>query len=290
MQGEILTWREILCEGPTTSEVFSKEFIRAREQFLSKENNLPADFYNDFVAQFEKIDLHSFDKIYLWFEYDLFCHINLAAVCSYLSTKEIKTPIYLVCSGTVAGSDKLFALPELNDEQLFHHFDNAIELAESHMEALTSIWKIYNAADHNKLLEVGSYPEALPYLSQCIQAHLRRFPDAKSGLNWMEEAILSSIEKNHFESERELISWMLQNQEYYGFGDLQIQSTVVKMKGCFQLENGVLKLSGLGRKVLTSEINIYEQLKDGTKFGGTLKYNYLYNINTKRLHNAYENS
>ncbi|MBR9847259.1 MAG: DUF1835 domain-containing protein, partial [Algicola sp.] len=39
IEGDILTWQEMLCEGPTIAHIDSDEFIEVRKQFLS-------DFYN----------------------------------------------------------------------------------------------------------------------------------------------------------------------------------------------------------------------------------------------------
>ena len=90
-KGDILTWQEMLCEGPTTEIIDSEEFFKVRKDFL-------LEFYDIEVNEEElKREIavlnqpKHFSEIVLWFEYDLFCHINLIAVISLIQQKHIST-------------------------------------------------------------------------------------------------------------------------------------------------------------------------------------------------------
>jgi hypothetical protein len=84
VKGDVLTWHEMLCEGPTTTIIDSKEFIEARQAFLNVYYDVEIDEYA-YKNEIGKLDhIENYTEIVLWFEYDLFCHINLMAVINLL--------------------------------------------------------------------------------------------------------------------------------------------------------------------------------------------------------------
>lgn len=107
IQGDILTWDEMLCEGPTTERIDAKEYLKIRKDFFNDVYNL--DFHDEkFFEDINKLNnADTYKEIVLWFEYDLFCHINLVAVISLIKQKQINLPVYLVCSGRIEAKKAL---------------------------------------------------------------------------------------------------------------------------------------------------------------------------------------
>lgn len=129
-KGEFLTWREMLCEGPTVNEINSDDFINIRASFLKETYHIDFDV-NDFKNELSKLDaIDNYSEINLWFEYDLFCHINMLGVINLLHQKKINKPLYLVCSGRVKGANDLKGLAELSPTQIETHYKNRILLTE----------------------------------------------------------------------------------------------------------------------------------------------------------------
>ena len=148
---DILTWHEMLCEGNTTSSVSSKSFLNQRKAFLNTYYDIEIDEY-EFKSELAILDnVSDYTQIILWFEYDLFCHINLLAIISLLKEKNISLPLYLVCSGHVEGDRNLKGLSELNHEQLLTHYENKIQLTDTDIDLAITIWRIYCGKDHNLL-------------------------------------------------------------------------------------------------------------------------------------------
>jgi len=107
VEGEKLTWQEMLCEGPTTEQVYSEKFIEHRKAFFSEYYNIGLNI-SEIEAELDKLNhVENYSEIVLWFEYDLFCHINLIAVINLIQQKKITLPLYLVCSGRVRNSKNL---------------------------------------------------------------------------------------------------------------------------------------------------------------------------------------
>lgn len=278
IKGEVITWREMLCEGPTDYTIFSEDFIAVRTQFL----NVDVQHYALFSDQFQQITQKHYQEIVLWFEYDLFCHINLAAAVSLLSQKDIQTPISLVCSGNIDGSEKLYGLGELTKEQLFEHFTQRVVLSKTDVASLNNVWSIYCSENHKELLLVTSKSENLMYLFNCMDYQLKRFPSTTNGLNKLEQLVLSMISKETIHSDRELIGRVLKLQEFYGFGDLQIEKIIDKLS-LFITKGETVRLNTLGEQVLDGAYDAFDIMKDNTQFGGSLKYNFRYNPRIEQL-------
>ena len=103
IKGDYLTWHEMLCEGPTTELIDTQEFLGLRKSFFNSIYDLEID-ENEFHKEINKLNHpENYSDIVLWFEYDLFCHLNLVAVISLIKQKGIELPIYLVCSGRIKG-------------------------------------------------------------------------------------------------------------------------------------------------------------------------------------------
>ena len=94
---------------------------------------------------------------------------------------------------------------------------------------------------------------------------------------------LSTVENENLESRSELLNTLLGNQGFYGFGDSQYEriiSTLRPLIGSFN----PLRLTKKGREVISNRMNYYSQIRDSQQYlGGSLKYNFLYNSDTKRI-------
>ncbi|MDC8004214.1 DUF1835 domain-containing protein [Aureisphaera galaxeae] len=271
----ILTWNEILCEGPTYPEVLSEAFIDERIAYLKRFEPTAETKYHDFVAQFDVLNTSHFDTVVLWFEYDLFCHINLAAACSYMASQLPNTTFYLVCSGHIPEKEGLFGLSELSEEAILREYENKVLLNASDRNSLIQFWETYCSDDHSRLREVDFDAEKLPYLSECITAHLQRFPSEENGLNALETQVLKAIDDNELTSTHTLVGQLLRNQGYYGFGDLQWFQIVERLWHLFD-QDEVLKLTDTGSDILHKNHNVLHDLQDNTLFGRCAKYDYLY--------------
>ncbi|MFP2994527.1 DUF1835 domain-containing protein [Spongiivirga sp. MCCC 1A20706] len=282
---KILTWREILCDGPTTYAINSQQFIDIRSGFLQLNYDVPEGHYEEkFTNQFELLkDLSNYNEINLWFEYDLFCHINMIAAISLLQQLKINLPIYLICSGRVKGEDSLKGLSELSKGQLLNHFKNKIVLKESDLKLADSLWQIYCSDMHYQLHKYVTKPSSFRYLSNCLSAHLKRFPSKHNGLNLLEVHLLNLITQHQIKSKHHLLGYLLQYQGYYGYGDTLLEKIINKMDSFFNEDDDILRLNDRGVKALNKEDNYYNDLKDNSIFGGIAKYRMVYDINSRKI-------
>ena len=145
LKGDIITWREMLCEGKTLSNVGSESFWKTRFEFLNKHYRVSKSwFVEKTLKEYRSLCNHKQqDHIVLWFEYDLFCQVNMLAVLSWLKSHRRHAEISLVCSGREDNSGKLYALNELSTEKLLELYENRITLTQDDIEFADYVWQLY---------------------------------------------------------------------------------------------------------------------------------------------------
>ncbi|GAB1855568.1 hypothetical protein MHTCC0001_04020 [Flavobacteriaceae bacterium MHTCC 0001] len=284
IEGEIVTWQEMLCEGPTEEVVHSESLIKKRGAFLNEFYNIELDLNKvDFALSQLNNANERYVKVILWFEYDLFCHINMLAVIHLLQEKKINLPMYLVCSGRIRGSAALKGLSELNQTQLFKHYKDKVKLANEDLELATTLWRIYCGKDHNLLKPYIVQPSSFKYLSNCLKAHLERFPDSKTGLNVIEMNILKILKEHDIKSKHHLLGYALNYQGFYGYGDLQLQRIIDNLSPFFTEKENSIELNRKGHEIILGQYNAIHELNDNMVFGGVKKQGFQFSKSKNKL-------
>jgi hypothetical protein len=286
LKGEVITWREMLCEGKTLTNVGSESFWKTRFEFLNKNYKVSKKwFIEKTLKEYRSLCNHKQqDHIVLWFEYDLFCQVNMLAVISWLKSHRKYAEISLVCSGKEDESEHLYSLNELNDEQLKTLYQNRKVLTQDDIEYADYVWQLYCSDNPMRLENLSDFKNyQFHYLDDAIKSHLHRFPSIKNGLNAMENNILQlSIDKKPT-TKKELLGTILKNQGLLGFGDSQYERAITRLKPLFSSFNPV-RVTKKGKEILESKTSYYSCLRDNDVYlGGALKYNFLYNHSTDKI-------
>ncbi len=285
-KGDIITWREMLCEGKTLTSVGSESFWKARFDFLHKNYRISkSSFIEKTLKEYRSLCNHKQqDEIVLWFEYDLFCQINMLAVISWLKTHRKYAQVSLVCSGKEDNTDRLFTLDQLSDEQLSALYQKKITLTQDDIEYADYVWQLYCSDNPMRLENLTDFDQyQFHYLSDAIKMHLQRFPSIRNGLNHMENTILKLAVQEKPSNKKEFLRALLQNQNWLGFGNSQYNRAILRLKPLFSSFNPV-RLSNKGKDILAEKTSYYSGLQDHEVYlGGALKYSYLYNTDTDRI-------
>jgi len=272
IEGDTIVWREILCEGKAVADLSTEQFWNTRQVFLQQ---FVTDFdpqqYEQLKRTFQNIKLSNYEEIVLWFEYDLFCQINLLGVLSWLyaKTRNAKIKISLICVGTHPNYSKLVALGNLSLAEFAALYRERNELSVEDLAFASRIWAIYCSANHDQLLtKVQQHTStAFPYLEIAIVQHQKRFPNSENGLTDIESKILELLLQTPC-TKRELVGTLLKTQEVYGFGDLQYFKFVEDLKPLLKEEAGCLSVNQLGIEVLANRLNFSEVRVDFYDYGG----------------------
>ncbi|NCT09729.1 MAG: DUF1835 domain-containing protein [Flavobacteriia bacterium] len=285
--GDFITWREMLCEGKTTTDVGSETFWKNRFDFLKTAYKVNKQTFIEYTLK-EYRNLckkKEQNEIVLWFGHDLFCQINVIAVVSWLKRFRQGYQITLVGAGNATKNQKIQPFSLLNQEQINSYFKNRITLSQDDIEYADYIWQLYCSDSPLRLETVYKFNPMTPFqhLTAAIEAHLKRFPSIENGLNFVENNILKTANSNHFETKNELITSLLNEDDIYGFGDMQYENHVRNLQKLFSSLNPV-KLSKKGKEVLEKQLNFYGQIRnEETYLGGSKKYNFLYQTGSSKL-------
>ena len=286
LKGDIITWREMLCEGKTLTNVGSESFWKTRFEFLNKNYKVSKSwFVEKTLKEYRSLCNHKQqDQIVLWFEYDLFCQINMLAVISWLKTHRKYAHISLVCSGNEDETDKMYSLGDVSDEKLRELYENRIELSMNDIEYADYVWQLYCSDNPIRLENLTDFKNyQYDYLSDAIKTHLKRFPTIKNGLNDIENHVLQLSFDKKPKSKRELLRTVLMDQGVYGFGDSQYERIITTLKPLYSSFNPV-RLTKKGKEILEGKTSYYSSIQDNDAYlGGALKYNFLYNTESDRI-------
>ena len=278
LPGDLVTWREMLCEGPTVNEVGEKEFIDLRKKFLQANYGVSKKEYEEkFISELDKLAaINNYDEIVLWFEFDLFSHMNMLGLISFLIQNRKKDPLYLVCSRKLKGEREMQPLAELSKKRLQKHYENRIRLTKDDITTAQLVWELYCSKKPKRLVSEIKRTTNFEYLSSSIRAHIERFPNSKNGLNSLEVNVLKLIKEHEIQSLHHLLGYALKYQGYYGYVDSQMQRVIEKLSPFYNSTENGLKLNEEGENALKGTKNYYQQLKDDEFYGGAKKYNFLY--------------
>ncbi|MBT8318444.1 MAG: DUF1835 domain-containing protein [Lutibacter sp.] len=251
IEGDVIIWREMLCEGPVHKSVGSDEFWINRYSFFEEELRISRlEYYDTTIKEIVKLeDLSGYEEVVLWFEYDLFCQVNLMALCTYLLANYVKKAnYYLICTGEVKGKNKLQSLTDFKPSGFETLYETKIALSKTNLEFAKESWELYVENDFKKLDEFNFNKSAkFKYLQAAINQHLLLFP-SKNGLNQISTKIFEILKSNAL-SKEEIINTLLiwqQKETVYGFGDVQYNLYINKLKKYFTIDDNKYYLNEKG--------------------------------------------
>ncbi len=255
ISGDVVIWREMLCEGTVVKDVGSDQFWKERYSYFKNEFGVDKlDYFDKTLKEIIKLqDVSDYREVVLWFEYDLFCQINLMALATYLLKsyrKDIK--YFLVCTGKEKGKTQLLSLADYSPKEYEDLYQNKIKLSRNDLLFAQIVWEIYseNDADSLKSFDFNQSKKFI-YLQAAIDQHLMRFKD-ENGLNQIDHKILSIIDTG-IQNEKQLINKLLiwqKKETVYGFGDMQYINYIKKLKSFIIIENGKMKLNQKGKEIV----------------------------------------
>jgi hypothetical protein len=258
LSGDLIVWREMLCEGPLSKNIGSDSFWNLRYAFFENEFqvNRP-EYYDNTIEELIQIeDLSNYDEVVLWFEFDLFCQVNLIALCTYLLNhfkKDIR--YYLVCVGTEKNKEKLQTLSDYTPTEYQQLHKERIKLTRRDLLFAKECWEKYVDNNSKELKEFNFQKNSkFNYLHAAIQQHLKRFADGTT-LSQIDLKLLETIYTNTF-SERDIVRAMLiwqKKETVYGFGDLQYFKSLEKLHPCYEIKNEHYYLNDKGKSFLSTK-------------------------------------
>ncbi|HEX2524013.1 MAG TPA: hypothetical protein VHP35_18025 [Terriglobia bacterium] len=246
LAGEHLAWKEALIWGPTPAKTDLSEWCRLRADFLAGSNALDVDAEQCFadLMQQESVlgALAKHDEVVFWFEFDLFCQLNLIYLLGKLRRQNLaSTKLSLICIGEFPGIHDFRGLGQLNAEQLLSLFPVRQPVTPEQIELAERAWNACCSSNPREIeLLLAGDTSALRFLRPALGLHLRRFPSVRNGLGHMEQMALDCIARGVTRFSEIFKEWSAA-EPGYGLGDAQLWDVLVRMVEC---RRPLLRLDG----------------------------------------------
>jgi hypothetical protein len=229
IEGEVVVMREALIEGDVSGNSLN-DFWQAR---ATHHGSTAADYHRTIVKEFEKIiNAPSHSEFNLWFEFDLFCQVNMWFVISVVSGLTIRKKIYAVYSSHLDRTSNQFwnGFGLANSKELTTCFKNRTLVDRVDEQLGQDLWKAYKNHNLDELVRLSNTSSnAFPYLGAVVEAHVARFP--KDGTRGRPEKVIEDIIRNNSSDFREVLKQFWSRESIYGFGDTQIKYHYDKIMG-----------------------------------------------------------
>jgi len=221
IEGYIVVVREALIDGSLSGDNLH-EFWQLRANYMGLTE---AEYQNNVVKEFEKI-LNASDnsEFNLWFEYDLFCQVNLWFVISIINSLPIKKKVYAVYTSYLDKTSKQFwnGFGKANSSDLRICFADRTLLNDADLQLGQDLWVAYKTGNLEELTRLArNQSSAFPYLQEVIKAHVDRFPG--DGTMGRPEKVIEEIIKNVSTDFHIVFKEFWNRESIYGFGDTQVK-------------------------------------------------------------------
>lgn len=212
LEGDVAVFRECLVDGPVDSQDPETFFLK-RSKFLTSDED--QGFYESSVRpEIEKIIGCPEDgEIYLWFEHELFCQVNLWFLLSRLASRK---RLFFVGPPAVPFEDRFGGWAPLSPAQLFERFELKIPIDEADRNLGAELWAAFSRSEGERLLELGSR-------ASDVFIFLEEVSRAAAGIGQRPESIVKELVAEKTTNFGDVFRRFCEREPVYGFGDLQVK-------------------------------------------------------------------
>ncbi len=272
VEGKIISWRDVLHEGPVDSSLSLEELSKQRARFIAGRSwDDFAHVSGDFAERDRVIQhLDYFDEIVLWFEDDLYDQLQLIQLLDFLGrstggARKKKTVSLIQVDGYI---------PPLSAARLKELDEKRSPVTREQFEVARRAWLAFGSDDPTNIAALlEETTSALPYLAAALRRHLEEFPSVGTGLSRSEREALTAIERGHTTPVAAFLE-VARKQESIFLGDMVFYSYLERLSGnkralvtwtdgtsvvapsaetSREFVNGELKLTPLGRDVMAGK-------------------------------------
>lgn len=213
--GQYIIFREMLMDGPLSLSL-DDDFLAQRENFLSPYDSPEDKFYRRMVVpelmRLQQIAAGS--KIYLWFEYDLFCQVNMWAAVTWIRTTLTDVSFYWA-----APKPKDWrGFGALSPDGLSEAHNSARLLPDTELVLMEKALNLYISQNRNLLTQSLAQDNWTDYLHTALMAQRQRMPDKQGNCEFYTrvDALIAK-----YKTFPDFFGAFCIEEGQYGLGDLQ---------------------------------------------------------------------
>jgi len=232
IEGEIVSWRDVLHEGPVPPDQSLRELSHTRAKWLAEQG---LGDLEDIEKQFRERDefifrYTDFDEVVLWFEWDLYDQLQLVQVLDFLSQDsegdraETGTRVSLVSFNGYLGS--------LDPERFAELYEKRRDVTQEQLDTARRAWEAFRSSDPRELEKIaGEGTPSLEFLELSLWRHLEELPSSRNGLSRSESQILEGVSQGPL-TFHELFKQVANREERIFCGDAMLARYIERMSLC----------------------------------------------------------
>jgi hypothetical protein len=209
---DVISFNECLVDGELHESIFSKDFFSIRENFITKGYNVSSEVYKEkSINELSPLLNNKYEKITLWFDFDMFCQINMLTVLAYLDSMKFKGLVTVI----------------IIKQDFFYCRQNDIIEDKIELEFLDNFYRLYRdiliKKDFEKVhidLYLNIF-KRLPYLKEGIKLY--------GNYRGSNNEIIDFINDRRDKSRKVILMDLIKNLSNYGLGDTQYMKILDEM-------------------------------------------------------------
>jgi hypothetical protein len=222
LTGNFIVCREALVEGPVGANSLA-DFWKQRAAFIAQAYTVSEDeYFSKTVSGLQQLtSLPENSNVYLWFEDDLFCQVNLWFMLSLLSVNKTIV-VYRVFPVIKNEQDKWKGFGIASAQMLEDAFRSAVVLSDKDIHLGKDLWEAYSKRDRDELRKLATVNSpGFHDLGNVVAAHIERFPG--DGSEGRPEKTVRKIIESGITDFPDLFAEFSKRDGIYGFSDLQVK-------------------------------------------------------------------
>ncbi len=212
--GTRIIMRECLISGPVVYGSI-QELTTVRKTYLEDLAGTPVD-YGKVTDELEKIvNLPEGSKVNLWFEYDLYCQINMWYVLDLINQKAKQFKISLV----LPDDRSPYGFHKYNNDELIELLNQKFELSDAQQY---KVWEAYCTRSAHQLIHYrDDLSRTNTKMADALSLQIERIYGKEDTIIQKLRDVVNELDSTGF---GQIFKAFQTKHPYYGLGDLQVKS------------------------------------------------------------------
>jgi hypothetical protein len=216
IEGEVVVCREAFVAGDLDAEDLD-QLWDVRSNFISIEyGGDPIDYQDHVVNELEKLlNVTGEDEVNLWFEYELFCSVNMWFCLDLLKNSEAE--IFRIVPIETSPDDVWAGFGQYEANDLVKSYDARIQFTQEDRTIGSKLWDAFREHDFDTIRDLSSYRSpCFPFLKEVC--------DAAAEIESGPIEIVRELKASGLKDLEEIFPEFRKRAGVYGFGDSQVAS------------------------------------------------------------------
>lgn len=222
IDGEIIVFREALITGPTDADDLDSFWSQRASYILAEYGEDEIEYHDKVAREISRLaDVGKDDEVNLWFEYELFCSVNMW-FCLWM-LRESGAEIYRVEPIGIDGADRWNGFAGFDADALKAAAELRTKFEADDIGCGAALWAAYRDSDHSKLDKIATRcaRDCFPYLGEVAAAA------AEQDIRPLE--VIREIKAGGEDDFAKIFAEFKKRAGVYGYGDVQVQRLIDKI-------------------------------------------------------------